>query len=68
MGQRDGENKGDKDSDVLKHMAVLLSLKSHGPTNSEIDIFGTLQSLRSQFEGPRNHERDRKTNDDREHD
>src|SRR5439155_23723375 len=34
MRQRDGEDKGYKDADVLKHMSVLRALRSHGPTCS----------------------------------
>src|SRR5436309_4550921 len=34
MRQRDGEDKGYKDADVLKHMSVLWALRSHGPTCS----------------------------------
>src|SRR5437762_8570008 len=34
MRQRDGEDKGYKDGDVLKHMPALWPLGSHGPTCS----------------------------------
>src|SRR6266513_3709861 len=34
MRQRDGEDEGYKDADVLKHMPALLTFESHGPTCS----------------------------------
>src|SRR5438094_8115830 len=36
MRQRDGEDKGYKDTDVLEHMSVLWPLRSHGTTRSWI--------------------------------